>query len=70
MRLLNFTIDHNLSYLQQCTDGTYASARGMSACETCPEGQYCLPVVPANATLNAQDCPPGYYCPAGKSFTL
>ena len=53
-------------YFQQCSDGTYASAQGMSACETCPAGKYCLPVVPANASLNAQDCPAGYFCPEGK----
>ena len=28
-------------------------------------GYYCLPVQPHNASLNAQPCPEGYYCPQG-----
>lgn len=51
--------------LQECTAGTYTNHTGASTCDTCPDGFYCLPVQPDNATLNAQPCPEGYYCPAG-----
>lgn len=52
-------------WLQECTAGTYTNHTGASTCDTCPDGFYCLPVQPDNATLNAQPCPEGYYCPAG-----
>ena len=53
-----------------CAAGAYASTQGLSACETCPAGKYCLPVIPANVTLNAQDCIAGNYCPEGMTLTL
>ncbi|XP_062603182.1 uncharacterized protein LOC134264959 [Saccostrea cucullata] len=50
---------------KECTPGTYTNQTGASSCDTCPNGFYCLPVQPDNATLNAQSCPEGYFCPAG-----
>ena len=51
---------------QECSDGYYTSTSGQASCDVCPEGFYCLPVTPSNASLNAQSCPAGYYCPQGK----
>ncbi|XP_069122179.1 multiple epidermal growth factor-like domains protein 6 [Argopecten irradians] len=50
---------------KECPDGFYTNYTGASSCDVCPAGFYCLPVQPYNDTLNAQDCPNGYYCPAG-----
>ena len=63
--LLLFSLTIYLLHQQECSSGTYTNHTGASTCDTCPDGFYCLPVQPDNATLNAQPCPEGYYCPAG-----
>ncbi|PIK41162.1 hypothetical protein BSL78_21986 [Apostichopus japonicus] len=55
---------------QSCPSGSYANYSGAAECDTCPEGYYCTPVTPENATLGYQACPMGtgldwQPCPAG-----
>ncbi|CAH1789580.1 unnamed protein product, partial [Owenia fusiformis] len=53
---------------KECSPGFYANQTGAAICETCPDGYYCLPVQPENATLNVQPCPQGYFCPTGTAL--
>ncbi|XP_071505048.1 uncharacterized protein [Diadema antillarum] len=53
------------AFYVSCPGGSFANYSGASECDICPEGFYCTPVTPSNASLNAQPCPPGYYCPSG-----
>ena len=55
---------------RECPDGSYTNYTGAAECVPCPQGFYCLPVQPENATLNAQLCPAGYYCPEGKLYHI
>ena len=50
----------------ECVAGTFTNYSGASECDICPEGWYCTPVQPENASLAYQPCPTGYYCPEGK----
>ncbi|PIK35709.1 hypothetical protein BSL78_27465 [Apostichopus japonicus] len=50
---------------QSCPSGSYANYSGAAECDTCPEGYYCTPATPENATLGYQACPIGYFCPEG-----
>ena len=54
---------NNSTFPSPCLPGTYARMDGMPACETCPDGYYCV-----NATVDPVICPQGYYCPAGTEF--
>lgn len=54
----------------ECAAGTFTDYIGASECGVCPEGSYCLPVAPENASLAYQPCPAGYYCPYGKMSLL
>ena len=66
-KCISWSVNLSLSGFQECPNGFYANETGASECLICPAGFYCLPVQPANASLNAQPCPAGYYCPEGNS---
>ena len=42
-----------------CPPATYMNSTGASACDSCPEGFFCV----SGAT--AEPCPQGFYCPPG-----
>ncbi|XP_013387786.1 multiple epidermal growth factor-like domains protein 11 [Lingula anatina] len=53
------------AYPTICRVGTYTNQTGTAACDTCPEGFFCV-----NETINPEMCPAGHYCPAGTEFDV
>ena len=47
-----------------CADGTYKNSTGADACDTCPEGYFCL------NQDRADICTQGYFCPSGTGANL
>ena len=45
-----------------CEDGTYAGTEGMSICDVCTAGHYCIP---GESNVTPLPCPAGFYCPSG-----
>ena len=60
-----------------CPDGFFTNQTGMSQCQPCPAGHYCIPVEFSNGqaifgnsgnctnTRAIRPCPAGFYCPRG-----
>ena len=52
-----------------CPDGKYADRLGLSECEECPAGSYCIrDKLNGTGVIYPIECPEGFYCPDNNPF--